>query len=73
MNSKENLQLYFKEIVKVNSSFRGIDKIRKNLDYACDLFVHEPKNVEEARLGSLFILGKIENVPKNTYRNFDVA
>lgn len=29
MNDKPNLQLYFKEFVKTDSSFRGIDKIKK--------------------------------------------
>lgn len=69
--SEENLQLYFKEFIKAESSSQGIDRTKKHPDYVCDLFVYEPRNVEEARLGTLFMLGKIENIPKNKYKNLD--
>ena len=79
MSSEENLQLCFKEFIKVDLYPKGIDRIEKTpaltqqsgSDYVCDLFVHEPQNTEEAHLGTLFMLGKIENIPKNKYRNFD--
>ena len=72
MNSnKPNLQFHFKEFIKTDSHLKGIDKIRETPDYICDLFVYEPKNVEEAQLGILFMLGKIENIPKDKYKNFD--
>jgi len=85
MPNKSNLRLYFKEYIKTEPFLQGIDRIkpihgqisptkrraRKNLDYVCDLFVYEPRNVEEAQLGTLFMLGKIKNIPKNKYKNSD--
>lgn len=78
MSSKQNLRLYFKEFVK--TGFKSASRLAslrsgqagKTPDYVCDFLVYEPKNVEEARLGSLFILGKIENIPKNKYKNLDL-
>jgi len=85
MSKEENLHPYFEEFIKSGPSIPGIKKIkpaylsvwntgqqaRKNSDYICDLFFYEPKNVEEAQLGSLFMLGEIKNVPKNKHKNFD--
>lgn len=68
--SEKNLQLHFKDFIKTDSPLR-MDNIKTRLDYVCDLFVHEPKTAKETRLGSLFILGKIENIPKNKYKNLD--
>lgn len=70
-NNKPNLRFHFKEFIKTDSHLKGIDKIRETPDYICDLFVYEPKNVEEAQLGILFMLGKIENIPKDKYKNSD--
>lgn len=69
--NKENLRLYFKEFIKAEPSEKGLDKIKKNSNCVYDLFFYEPKNVEEARLGNLFMLGKIENISKNQYRSSD--
>ncbi len=73
--AEKNLQLHFKEFVKTDPLPKGIDKIKsaysKTSDHVCDLFVYKPKNIEEAQIGTLFMLGKIENIPKNKYRNFD--
>lgn len=71
MDDRSSLQLYFKEFIETGSPIRGIDRIKKTPDYVCDLFVYEPRNVEEAQLGTLFMLGKIDNIPKNKYKNFD--
>lgn len=71
MNNKPNLQLHFKEFIKADSYLKGIDRIKKNPDHTCDLLVYEPKNIEEAQLGTLFMLGKIENIPQNKYKNLD--
>ena len=65
MNNEPNLQLHFKEFIKTDSYLKGIDRIKKNPDHTCDLLVYEPKNIEEAQLGTLFMLGKIENIPQN--------
>ena len=59
MPKEKNLQLHFKEFIKTDP------------DHICDLLVYEPRNIEEVRLGTLFMLGKIENIPKNKHRNFD--
>ena len=64
MMKNQSLGLYFKEFIKTDSTVKP--------DYVCDLFIYEPTNVEEARLGSLFMLGEIEGIPKNRYRNFDL-
>lgn len=71
MNNEPNLQLHFKEFIKADSYLKGIDRIKKNPDHTCDLLVYEPKNIEEAQLGTLFMLGKIENIPQNKYKNLD--
>ena len=71
MSSEENLQLCFKEFIKADLYPKGIDRVGKTPDYVCDLFIHEPQNAEETQLGTLFMLGKIEKIPKNKYRNFD--
>jgi len=71
MTEKENLRLYFKEFITAEPSEKGLDKIRKNSNCVYDLFFYEPKNVEEAQLGNLFMLGKIENISKNQYRGSD--
>lgn len=78
MNNESNLQLHFKEFIKADSYLKGIDRIKpayrqtgKNPDHTCDLLVYEPKNIEEAHLGTLFMLGKIENIPQNKYKNLD--
>jgi len=74
MNNELNLQLHFKEFIKADSYLKGIDRIKpagKNPDHTCDLLVYEPKNIEEAQLGTLFMLGKIENIPQNKYKNLD--
>ncbi len=68
---KQRLQLKFKGLIKPDEISRGLSKIKKKPDYVCDLVVHEPKNIEEARLGTIFMLGRIENIPKKKYRNFD--
>lgn len=68
MTTKSNLQLYFKELIK-SEQFSSL--AQRKPDYVCDLFVYEPMNIEEAHLGTLFMLGKIEHIPKNKYRNFD--
>lgn len=72
MDNKQNLQLYFKEFVKTDSYSKGVNKIKKTPDYVCDLFVYEPRTAPEAQLGSLFMLGRIENIPKNKYRSMDL-
>jgi hypothetical protein len=64
MMKNQSLGLYFKEFIKTDSTVKP--------DYVCDLFIYEPTNVEEAQLGSLFMLGEIESIPKNRYRNFDL-
>ena len=78
MNNELNLQLHFKEFIKADSYLKGIDRIKpayrqagKNPDHACDLLVYEPKNIEESQLGTLFMLGKIENIPQNKYKSLD--
>ena len=71
---EQNLQLYFKEFIKAESSIRGIDKVRpayRQANYVCDLLIYKPTNVEEAQLGTLFMFGKIKNIPKNKHRSLD--
>lgn len=73
MASKQSLRLYSKEFIKTDLCHsKRLGGLKKNPDYVCDFLVYEPRNVEEARLGSLFILGKIENIPKNKYKNLDL-
>jgi len=61
---EKSLQLYSAEFIKEKSS-------SKNPEYVFDFLIYEPKNIEEVQLGTLFMLGKIENIPKNKYKNFD--
>ncbi len=69
---KQRIQLNFKEFIRAGEDHKkGIGKIKKKSDYVCDLMVYEPKTLEEAQLGNLFILGEIKKIPKKKYRNFD--
>ncbi len=67
--SEDNLQFYSKEFIRPVES-PGIGKT-KHPDCVYDFFVYEPKNIEEAKLGTLFMLGKIDNIPKNKYKSTD--
>jgi len=72
MENKEkniHLEYFFKEFIETEPKKGGSRK--KSPDFVCDLLIHEPKSIEEARLGILFILGKIVNIPSNKYKNFD--
>jgi len=62
MDSK-NLNLYFREIIYQNP------KIKK--DSVCGVFSYEALNIEDAALGNLYLVGKISNIPKKKYRNYD--
>lgn len=62
MNSK-NLDLYFREIIYQNP--------KSKKDSVCGVFSYEALNVEDARLGNIYIVGKISNVPKKKYKNSD--
>jgi hypothetical protein len=59
----ENLNLYFREIIFQDP------KAKK--DSVCGVFSYEAMNIEDARLGNLYLIGKISNVPKNKYKNSD--
>ena len=57
------LKLYFREIVYHNPS------TKKNS--VCGVFSHEALTAEEMRLGSLYLIGKISNVPVKKHKSFD--
>jgi hypothetical protein len=58
-----HLNLYFREIVYYNPS------VKKNS--VCGVFSYEALNVEEAKLGNLYLVGKISNFPPKKHKNFD--
>jgi len=57
------LNLYFREIVYHNPSAKK--------DSVCGVFSYEALNVEETRLGNLYLVGKISNLPPKKHKNFD--
>ena len=57
------LNLYFREIVYHNPSAKKTS--------VCGAFSYEALNVEEAKLGNLYLVGKISNFPPKKYKNFD--
>ncbi|MFZ5559467.1 MAG: hypothetical protein ACOZAL_01590 [Patescibacteria group bacterium] len=57
------LNLYFREIVYHHPS------AKKNS--VCGVFSYEVLNVEEAKLGNLYLVGKISNLPPKKHKNFD--
>jgi hypothetical protein len=57
------LNLYFREIVYHNPSAKK--------DSVCGVFSYEALNVEEAKLGNLYLVGKISNLPPKKHKNFD--
>ena len=57
------LNLYFREIVYHNTSAKK--------DSVCGVFSYEALNVEEAKLGNLYLVGKIYNLPPKKHKNFD--
>lgn len=59
----ENLNLYFHEIIFQDP------KAKK--DSVCGVFSYEAMNIKNAQLGSLYLVGKISNVPKKKYKNSD--
>lgn len=57
------LNLYFREIIYHNPSAKK--------DSVCGVFSYEAINVEEAKLGNLYLVGKISNFPPKRHKNFD--
>ena len=58
-----HLNLYFREIIYHNPS------AKKNS--VCGVFSYEALNVEEAKLGNLYLVGKISNFSPKKHKNFD--
>ena len=58
-----NLRLYFREIVYHNPSTKKSS--------VCGVFSHEAMTAEEMQLGSLYLVGKISNIPAKKHKNFD--
>ncbi|MBD3282099.1 MAG: hypothetical protein GF387_00595, partial [Candidatus Portnoybacteria bacterium] len=59
----KSLNLYFREIVYQDSSAK-----KKSV---CGVFSHEALNAEDARLGNLYLVGKISNFPAKKHKNYD--
>ncbi len=57
------LNLYFREIIYHHPSAKK--------DSVCGVFSYEALNVEEAKLGNLYLVGKISNLPPKKHRSFD--
>jgi len=60
---KPHFNLYFREIVYHHPS------AKKNS--VCGVFSYEALNVEEAKLGNLYLVGKISNLPPKKHKSFD--
>ena len=60
MAKEDNLQPKIKEIL-----IQG--KGNKQGESSCEIFVYQPENIEEARLGSFFALGKMEAGPETAH------
>jgi len=60
---ERNLNLYFREIVYRKSSAKNKS--------VCGVFSYEAINVEEAKLGNLYLVEKISNFPSKKHKNFD--
>ena len=58
-----SLNLYFREIVYHNPSTKK--------DSVCGVFSYEALNVEDAKLGNLYLVGKIHDLPPKKHKNFD--
>jgi hypothetical protein len=59
---ENHLNLYFREIVYHHPAAKNS---------VCGVFSYEALNVEEARLGNLYLVGKISNFPSKKQKNFD--
>lgn len=57
-----HLNLYFREIVYHKHSAKNC---------VCGVFSYEALNIEEARLGNLYLVGKISNFPPKKQKNYD--
>jgi len=57
------LNLYFREIVYHGPSTKK--------DSVCGVFSYEALNVEDAKLGNLYLVGKIHDLPPKKHKNFD--
>jgi len=58
-----HLNLYFREIIYNNPSSR-----KKSV---CGVFSYEALNIEEAKLGNLYLVGKISNLSEKKHKNFE--
>lgn len=58
-----NVNLYFREIVYHSPSGKK--------DSVCGVFSYEAINIEQAKLGNLYLVGKIANFPQKKHKNFD--
>jgi len=59
----DHLNLYFREIIYNNPSSKK--------DSVCGVFSYEALNVEEAKLGNLYLVGKISGFSSKKHKNFD--
>jgi len=59
---ENHLNLYFREIVYHHPTAKNS---------VCGVFSYEALNVEEAKLGNLYLVGKISNFPLKKQKNFD--
>lgn len=55
MNSTKNKKTEIREIVYCQDDEKSFG----------DVFVYEPENIDEQRLGNLFIVGELQNLPRN--------
>jgi len=59
----DHLNLYFREIIYNNPSSKK--------DSVCGVFSYEALNIEEAKLGNLYLVGKISGFSSKKHKNFD--
>ncbi len=59
----ENLNLYYREIVYQDP--------KKKKDSICGVFSYEAIDEQDLKLGNLYIVGEITNIPKKKYKNSD--
>ena len=59
----DDLNLYFREIVYHNPATKK--------DSVCGVFSYEALNIEETRLGNLYLVGRIYNFPPKKHKNYD--
>jgi len=57
------LKLYFREVIYQNPAAKKTS--------VCGVFSYEAQNIEEARLGNIYIVGKISNLPPKKHKSFD--